>query len=319
MRLRSILLASLMILVSFSPVVLAEFDSNSVTDSQIGIPVQETTDFGIEGQQHEIGLEKPYELVKLDESPIRTGSSGTSGRAPCPAIQNDGGSAGDAGNTTATARSLGSDPTSSIQGCVDTADPTDWYSVQISQGYNIDVVLTFTATDFDLGIHNGTNWIDRDWASSGTSERVSTVGTSFDGAGGTFYIAVDAYSGDGAYDVDTWTNQSLNCTNLWGAQDDASTGGDAPENYTMSPTNMGSNVTSSYTGCLDNDDRFDVFAFDVPLSHVIEVTLSWAETSNDYDVYLKDNNGNIIDSGAGIVNPEMATSYGSSKEGIAGT
>ena len=319
MRLRSILLASLMILVSFSPVVLAEFDSKSVTDSQIGIPVQETTDFGIEDQQHEIGLEKPYELVKLDESPIRTGSSGTSGRAPCPAIQNDGGSAGDAGNTTATARSLGSDPTSSIQGCVDTADPTDWYSVQISQGYNIDVVLTFTATDFDLGIHNGTNWIDRDWASSGTSERVSTVGTSFDGAGGTFYIAVDAYSGDGAYDVDTWTNQSLNCTNLWGAQDDASTGGDAPENYTMSPTNMGSNVTSSYTGCLDNDDRFDVFAFDVPVSHVIEVTLSWAETSNDYDVYLKDNNGNIIDSGAGIVNPEMASSYGSSKEGIAGT
>ena len=313
MRLRSILLVSLMILVSFPTVVLAEFDDKSYAEPQTEITSNDV--FEIENT----GSDKQFEIVRLDESPIRTGSSGTSGRAPCPAIQNDGGTAGDAGNTTATARSLGSDPTSSIQGCVDTADPTDWYSVQISQGYNIDVVLTFTATDFDLGIHNGTVWIDRDWASSGTSERVSTVGTSFDGSGGTFYIAVDAYSGDGAYDVDMWTNQSLNCTNLWGAQDDASTGGDAPENYTMSPTNMGSNVTSSYTGCLDNDDLFDVFAFDVPASHIIEVTLSWAETANDYDVYLKDNNGNIIDSGAGISNPEIATSYGSSKEGIAGT
>ena len=54
MRLRSILLASLMILVSFSPVVLAEFDSKSVTDSQIGIPVQETTDGAVRQSLHRL-------------------------------------------------------------------------------------------------------------------------------------------------------------------------------------------------------------------------------------------------------------------------
>ena len=313
MRTGTLLLASLMVMMCFTPLVNADFENN--------IDPVET-----DGLEQNINLlsevakyDGVYDIVKLDESPLRVGNSGTSGRAPCPAIQNDGGSAGDAGNSTSTARSLGSDPTTSTQGCVDTADSSDWYSVQISQGYNIDVSLTFTATDFDLGIHNGTVWIDRDWASTGTSESVSTVGTTFDGVGGTFYIAVDAYSGDGAYDLDTWANQSVNCTDLWGTQDDASTGGDAPENYTMSPTNMGTNVTSSYTGCLDSDDKFDVFAFDVPASHIIEVSLSWMETSNDYDVYLKDNNGSLIDAGAGLSNPEEATSSGSSKEGIAGT
>ncbi len=316
MRVRSILLVSLMLLMSISPLVSADFERDPVMDLNSIDLAPELID--IENSDEESTLERSYELVKLEESPVRVGTSGTSGRAPCPAIQNDGGSAGDAGNETATAKSLGSDPTTSIQGCVDTADSADWYSVQISQGYNIDVVLTFTATDFDLGIHNGTVWIDRDWASTGTSERVSTSGTSFDAVGGTFYIAVNAYSGDGAYDVDTWTNQSINCTDLWGTQDDASTGGDAPENYTMSPTNMGSNVTATYTGCLDSDDRFDVFAFDVPASHVIEVSLSWADTSNDYDLYLKDSNGTRLDYGW-FDNPETVSSYGSSKEGIAGT
>ena len=36
--------------------------------------------------------------------------TGTSGRAPCPAVQTDGGTAGDTGNSSTTAKSLGSNP-----------------------------------------------------------------------------------------------------------------------------------------------------------------------------------------------------------------
>jgi hypothetical protein len=319
MRTSTLLLASLMMMMCFSPLVNADFENNNDPVEHNVAPllsdgIEQNADIPSKLTNYD-GL---YDIVKLDENPLRVGNSGTSGRAPCSAIQNDGGSTGDSGNTTSTAKSLGTDPTTSIQGCVDSADTKDWYSVQISQGYNIDVSLTFTATDFDLGIHNGTVWIDRDWASTGTNESVSTVGTTFEDVGGTFYIEVLAYSGDGAYDLDTWANQSVNCTDLWGTQDDASTGGDAPENYTMSPTNMGTNVTSSYTGCLDNDDQYDVFAFDVPASHVIEASLSWIDASNDYDLYLKDNNGSRLDYGW-FDNPETVSSFGSSKEGIAGT
>ena len=96
-------------------------------------------------------------------------------------------------------------------------------------------------------------------------QKESQLGTFADATGGTFYIAVDAYS-DGGYDIDTWSNESLDCTDLWGSQNDAGTGGDAPGNYTPSPTNMGSNVTATYTGCVDTTDEVDVFAFDVPLT-----------------------------------------------------
>ena len=129
-----------MLLMSISPLASAEFDNDSSNYSDTNELVPNT--IKIDDLVDSDDLEKSFELVKLEESPIRVSASGTSGRAPCPAIQNDGGSAGDSGNTTGTAKSLGTDPTTSIQGCVDTADSTDWYSVQISQGYNIDVVLT---------------------------------------------------------------------------------------------------------------------------------------------------------------------------------
>ena len=318
MRTRTILLASLMIMMSVTPLVTASFENDTFTDLNSDKAPSELIETSVDIPSKETNLEKPFELIKLEENPIRVGSSGTSGRAPCPGIQNDAGTAGDSGNTTGTAKSLGTDPTTSFQGCVDSADNADWYSLQLTQGYNIDVVMTFTATDFDLGIHNGTHWIDRDWATSGTTEKVSTAGTIVDAAGGTFYIAVNAYQGDGAYDIETWSNESLNCTDLWGTQNDAGTGGDAPENYTMSPTNMGSNVTSSYSGCADADDMFDVFAFDVPASHVIEVSMTMEDSSNDFDLYLKDSNGNQLDY-SWFDNPETVTSYGSAGEGVAGT
>ena len=56
---------------------------------------------------------------------------------PCPAIQNDGGSPGDAGNaTTNTAKDLGSNPTTSFTSCADTTDIEDWYEFTMDQDYN---------------------------------------------------------------------------------------------------------------------------------------------------------------------------------------
>ena len=61
---------------------------------------------------------------------------------PCPAIQNDGGSPGDAGNaTTNTAKDLGSNPTTSFTSCADTTDIEDWYEFTMDQDYNIEVTM----------------------------------------------------------------------------------------------------------------------------------------------------------------------------------
>ena len=85
----------------------------------------------------------------------------TGGRAPCPAVQSDAGTAGDAGNTTATAKSQGSDPTATnLDGCVDTTDTQDWFSMQVSANKDIVVVLRDfgdgTNTDFDLLLADST-------------------------------------------------------------------------------------------------------------------------------------------------------------------
>ena len=58
------------------------------------------------------------QLLTLDDA--RTNSKQAGAKAPCPVIQNDGGNTGDTGNATAqTAKSIGSDPTTSFSGCLD--------------------------------------------------------------------------------------------------------------------------------------------------------------------------------------------------------
>ncbi len=64
----------------------------------------------------EISITEDGIPIKLDNPPEIAlekfrNSQMAGARAPCPTIQNDGGMAGDAGNTTATARQLGTDPT----------------------------------------------------------------------------------------------------------------------------------------------------------------------------------------------------------------
>mgnify|MGYP001249439845 FL=1 len=143
----------------------------------------------------------------------------TGGRAPCPAVQSDAGTAGDAGNTTATAKSQGSDPTvTNMDGCVDATDDQDWYSMQISANKDVVIVLRDfgdgTNIDFDLVVSDstggnpatGTGYVDYSMTYSAT-ERVEFTTNSTNA--GMHYLQIWQYAGDGNYKVDIWVNNSV--------------------------------------------------------------------------------------------------------------
>ena len=143
----------------------------------------------------------------------------TGARAPCPAVQSDAGTAGDAGNTTATAKSQGSDPTvTNIDGCVDATDDQDWYSIQISSNKDVVVVLRDfgdgTNIDFDLVVSDstggnpatGTGYVDYSMTYSAT-ERVEFTTNST--TAGMHYVQIWQYAGDGNYKFDIWVNNSV--------------------------------------------------------------------------------------------------------------
>jgi len=160
-------------------------------------------------------METPTEVVD-DSNPNTLKEAdrqmNTGGRAPCPAVQSDGGTAGDAGNTSATAKSLGNDPSTSISGCIDSTDTDDWYGIQLTANKDIVVVLgnfgDGTNVDFDLGLSDstGTSYVDVS-ASYAAEERVTFTTNS--STAGTYYIQVVHWAGDGSYDLDVWTNNSV--------------------------------------------------------------------------------------------------------------
>ena len=148
----------------------------------------------------------------------RTMDSGS--RAPCPTVQSDGGTAGDAGNTTATAKSQGNDPTvTNLDGCVDTSDTEDWYGIQLSA--NKDVVIQLrdfgdgTNTDFDLVVSDstggnpqtGTGYVDYSLTYSATERVEFTTNTT---TAGMHYVQVWQYNGDGNYKLDIWNRAKVN-------------------------------------------------------------------------------------------------------------
>ena len=78
---------------------------------------------------------------------------------------------------------------------------------------------------------------------------------------------------------------------------------------------MGSNVSASYTGCIDRQtDRSDVFAFDVPADHVIEAKLTMEDAANDFDLFIEDSNGTELNSSEGIDITEFTTTLGHLKK-----
>ena len=191
----------------------------------------------------------------------------TGGRAPCPLVQNDGGTTGDAGNTTATAKMLGTDPTvSNSPGCIDATDTDDWYNITLSNNHRIDVDLVGpVGTDFDLMLHDGTYYYDYSaGADSNESVSFSTNSTN----GGVYFIAVMHYSGDGNYDIDVVTTDlssvpDLFVSNVSGPQN-ATAGDVVTLDYNISNVGAGDYVASSsdpilVTGWLSTNDIISTF------------------------------------------------------------
>ena len=195
MRARSILLVSLMLLMSISPLVSADLEKE------------------ISPEKENIDSNFPDLPIKyLDETGPRV-VNGASGRAPCSAVQTDGGTAGDAGNTSTTAKSLGTDPTNGptgVSGCVDATDAEDMYSVTTTSGKEVDVELVVPAgADFDLYLVDATKGTFYDYSEyNDPLESVTTGGTVLENNATTFYIWINAYSGDGQYTLRVWTNNS---------------------------------------------------------------------------------------------------------------
>ena len=95
MRTRPLLLAAILILTTLAPLTSAGIEP-SVDDEKAP---EQVVDFDLP-------------IRYIDDFQPRTLTSETSGRAPCSTIQSDGGTAGDAGNTSATSKDLGSNPNS---------------------------------------------------------------------------------------------------------------------------------------------------------------------------------------------------------------
>ncbi len=434
MRTRSFLLVSLMLLMSASPLVSADFEKNISNEREV--------------------IDSPFgdlPIKAVDETGPRV-VTGASGRAPCSAVQTDGGSAGDSGNTSATSKSLGTDPSNAptgVNGCVDAADGADMYSITTTAGKEVDVELVVPAgADFDLYLTDSTGPI------SGTIydyseyddplETVTTGGTILEGNATTFYLYINQYSGDGTYTLRVWTNNSTpkpdltitsiahpakaeagdsinvtytvvnqannstantgvfdvlfilstddayntgdlilddvavesdlaaganrttttnivlpaNMTNdsyhwiIWpdgynnitesddlnnnmastdkmtvgldcldlgsGSQNDGGLGVDAAGD-TANATNMGNNVTATYTGCMDGGDGDDIFAFDVPAGYFLEIQLEAEDQNSDLDLFIHFSNGSEVDRGYSSSYPETATAKLTDYEGTAGT
>lgn len=169
-------------------------------------------DFNTTSLEEPIRLYDQTELIGLESLELlvpKTGS--TSGRAAC-VTQTDAGVPGDAGNNSATARSLGTDPNngqSGIQGCVDSADGEDWYEITTTAGKDVDIELVGpTGTDFDLFLRDSSGTAIDSSITATSLEKVTTQSTSLSGVASTFYVEVSVYSGDGQYSLRTWTNST---------------------------------------------------------------------------------------------------------------
>ncbi len=414
-----------MIMVTFSPLVAAEMDEKrpiTASISPFNHPIEDLNDL----------------MPRI----VTT----TGGRAACSTVQTDGGSAGDAGNTSTTAKDLGTDPANGptgVSGCVDQSDKEDMYKVTTTAGKDVDVELVVPANmDFDLYLVDSTKTNFYAWSEyNDPLEKVTTGGTNLSGVATSFYIWINAYSGDGQYTLRVWTNntpprpdmtisgvevpakaqagdtvdvnytvenlgntstgvfevhfalstdQSLgfgdtildhveneadlaangsrytqtqitipaNTTNgsyywlviadaydniteqndannegwsaiqttlgkdcfdlIGGPQDDAGLGADAP-NEAVNASDMGNNVTSTYTGCLDGADSFDYFNFDVPAGHYFEVSLAAEDISSDIDLYLHSSNGTEVDISFTLSYPEVVSTKSTNWEGVADT
>ena len=131
-------LVALFVLSTMMPLVSAGEENDSITSSP-------SDDYSVS-----ISRDLPLTELLYKDS---TQKSSTGGRAAC-VTQTDAGIPGDAGNNSATSRSLGNDPNSGQtgnQGCVDSTDTEDWYEITTTAGKDVDIELVVpSGADFDL-------------------------------------------------------------------------------------------------------------------------------------------------------------------------
>ena len=310
MRTRTILLASLMIMMSCTPLVTADYNK----EIEQGKELNESTVFDF-----------PAKTIDAFGPRIDTSASG---RAPCSAVQTDGGGTGDAGNTTSTARSLGTDPTNGptgVTGCVDSSDSQDMYAITTTAGKEVDIEIVVPASaDFDLYIVDSTyagnpsDWYNYDYSEyNDPLEQVSSAGTSLEGQAVTFYALINAYSGDGQYTLRVWTNTSTPKPDMTISMVEgplkAQAGDTVTVNYTVE--NLANN-SSATTGAFDvffilstdtTYDQFDTILDDVSVEADLaagasrntstSVTIPVNTTNDSYHwIIWADGYGNITES-----------------------
>jgi len=211
----------------------------------------------------------------MAEDMITVGNYPTS----CPSSQNDALSGGDAGNDANNAYDLGTDPSVEVIGCADNnADTDDYYKVTMSSGMDLEAVLiTAPGADFDIYLKNsmGQN-IDFGLNAASNDEFVETT----DGAGGTFYLQVSAYSDAGEYrliinDANDIITPAFNC----GEQMDLGLAGDASDAST-NPTELGDNPMQSGMGCMDSDDVADAYGFGLTDRQNVVITFTQGLDTN---------------------------------------
>ncbi len=189
-------LVALFVLSTMMPLVSAGEENDSITSSP-------SDDYSVS-----ISRDLPLTELLYKDS---TQKSSTGGRAAC-VTQTDAGIPGDAGNNSATSRSLGNDPNSGQtgnQGCVDSTDTEDWYEITTTAGKDVDIELVVpSGADFDLYLIDSSGTYLDSSESVTSLEKVTTQSTSLSGVSSTFYVEVFVYSGDGQYSLRTWTNNT---------------------------------------------------------------------------------------------------------------
>ena len=164
------------------------------------VPLVNTSNNPIVAEEHSF---EPQSLELGERISFNTG-----GRAPCPSVQNDGGTTGDAANTTNTTKTFGTDPSSqNVPGCVDATDTLDFFSVTLTAGKDYTVELTVpTGADFDLYLVDSNVTILESSEYNDPLESITFITNSSNA--GTYYVAVAQYTSDGGYSLDMWTNTS---------------------------------------------------------------------------------------------------------------
>ncbi len=105
-------------------------------------------------------------------------------------------------------------------------------------------------------------------------------------------------------------------------QNDGGTPGDAGGTNSTAKS-LGSDPSfTGKTGCVDSNDYYDYYSFSMSSSGndvEFELTVPAPVSTNDFDIYLEDSNGNILDYSGGVGALEQVSTAGSSASGVAGT